>query len=285
MLHFFYGLKLSDMQKGILFFLIIISSFFCGQNIKIKRGIVSLEGIHVAKMLYKSGEYTFMDLKETPIFTVKFVDKSIVDSVRDSYIKLNRIYNREKTLDLDYISPSAFSGEEKSAVYTCFKALKIIDERGINIKNLDELFQNNPKRKLDNKTKEAYTTRSKIDKLNITVNNVGEILSNGVPVGYFTNLPVSFGSEDTISDKTFVDIEIYDAKSKYIGKYITTTKQLKTANGKTYTLYREMSGRASILKFPTYKAIAERMAILDPNFIKVKEKIEVGEVVKDGIIK
>ncbi len=273
------------MQKGILFFLIIISSFFCGQNIKIKRGIVSLEGIHVAKMLYKSGEYTFMDLKETPIFTVKFVDKSIVDSVRDSYIKLNRIYNREKTLDLDYISPSAFSGEEKSAVYTCFKALRIIDERGINIKNLDELFQNNPKRKLDNKTKEAYTTRSKIDKLNITVNNVGEILSNGVPVGYFTNLPVSFGSEDTISDKTFVDIEIYDAKSKYIGKYITTTKQLKTANGKTYTLYREMSGRASILKFPTYKAIAERMAILDPNFIKVKEKIEVGEVVKDGIIK
>jgi hypothetical protein len=68
--------------------------------------------------------------------------------------------------------------------------------------------------------------------LNITVNSVGEILSNGKPVGYFTNLPVSFGSEDTITEKTFVDIEIYDANSKYIGKYITTTKQIKTAGGK-----------------------------------------------------
>ncbi|MFC3157693.1 hypothetical protein ACFOEQ_03610 [Chryseobacterium arachidis] len=86
-------------------------------------------------------------------------------------------------------------------------------------------------------------------------------------------------------DKTFVDIEIYDAKSKYIGKYITTTKQIKTAGGKTFTLYREMSGRASILKFPTYKAIAERMAILDPNFIKIQGKLEAGAVIKDGIEK
>jgi len=273
------------MQKGLMIFLMVFYALIHAQNIKTKRGIVSLEGIHVAKISSKSGEYTFMDLKETPIFTVKFVDRSIVDSVRDSYIRLNRIYNQEKILDLDYISPSAFSGDEKSAVYTCIKSLKIIDERGINIKNLDELFKNSPKRKLDNKTKEAYTTRSRIDKLNITVNNVGEILSNGVPVGYFTNLPVSFGSEDTITDKSFIDIEIYDAKSKFIGKYITTTKQLKTAGGKTFTLYREMSGRASILKFPTYKAIAERMAILDPNFIKIKEKVEVGEIVKDGVEK
>lgn len=262
-----------------------LSILLNAQNIKIKRGIVSLDGIHVAKISNKSNEYTFMDLKETPIYTVEFVDKSIVDSVRDSYVKINRVYNREKSLDLDYISPSAFSGEEKSAVYTCIKALKIIDERGINIKNLDELFKNMPKRKLDTKTKEAYTTRTKIDKLNIEINNVGEILSNGVPVGYFTNLPVSFGSEDTITDKTFVDIEIYDAKSKYIGRYITTTKQIKTAGGKTFTLYREMSGRASILKFPTYKAIVERLAVMDPNFIKVQEKVIVGDVVKDGVEK
>jgi hypothetical protein len=33
-------------------------------------------------------------------------------------------------------------------------------------------------------------------------------------VGYFTNLPVSFGSDDTIMEKRFIDIEIYDAKSK-----------------------------------------------------------------------
>lgn len=255
------------------------------QIIKTKRGIISLDGTHVAKISNKSNEYTFMDLKETPIFTVEFVDKSVVDSVRDSYVKINRVYNREKTLDLDYISPSAFSGDEKSAVYTCIKGLKIIDERGINIKNLDELFKNMPKRKLDTKTKEAYSTRTKIDKLNIEVNSVGEILSNGLPVGYFTNLPVSFGSDDRVTDKTFVDIEIYDAKSKYIGKYITTTKQIKTAGGKTFTLYREMSGRASILKYPTYKAIAERMAILDPNFIKIQEKVIVGEVVKDGVEK
>lgn len=273
------------MQKSLILFFTVLSFIFNAQIIKTKRGIVSLDGIHVAKISNKSNEYTFMDLKETPIFTVEFVDKSIVDSVRDSYVKINRVYNREKTLDVDYISPSAFSGDEKSAVYTCIKGLKIIDERGINIKNLDELFKNMPKRKLDNKTKEAYTIRTKIDKLNIEVNNVGEILSNGIPVGYFTNLPVSFGSDDRITDKTFVDIEIYDAKSKYIGKYLTTTKQIKTAGGKTFTLYREMSGRASILKFPTYKAIAERMAILDPNFIKIKEKIIVGGVVKDGVEK
>ncbi len=271
------------MQKSLILIFIVLSCMFNAQMIKTKRGIVSLDGTHVAKISNKSNEYTFMDLKETPIFTVEFVDKSVVDSVRDSYVKINRVYNREKTLDLDYISPSAFSGDEKSAVYTCIKGLKIIDERGINIKNLDELFKNMPKRKLDNKTKEAYTIRTKIDKLNLEVNSVGEILSNGVPVGYFTNLPVSFGSDDRITDKTFVDIEIYDAKSKYIGKYITTTKQIKTAGGKTFTLYREMSGRASILKFPTYKAIAERMAILDPNFIKIQEKVIVGEVVKDGV--
>lgn len=273
-------------MKG--FLIILFSVFgllFNAQTVKIKRGIVDLEGIHVAKLSYKGGIYTFMDLKETPIYTIEFVDKSVVDSVRDSYIKLKRIYNQDKTLDLDYISPSAFSGEEKSAAYTCVKSLKIIDERGINIKNLDELFKNSPKRKLDTKTKDAYTIRTKIDKLNITVNNVGEILSNGKPVGYFTNLPASFGSDDTITDKTFVDIEIYDANSKYIGKYITTTKQIKSAGGKTFTLYREMSGRASILKFPTYKAIAERMAIMDPNFIKIQEKVIVGEVTKDGVQK
>lgn len=273
------------MQKSLIMFFTVLSFLFNAQIIKTKRGIVSIDGTHVAKISNKSNEYTFMDLKETPIFTVEFVDKSVVDSVRDSYVRINRVYNREKTLDVDYISPSAFSGDEKSAVYTCIKGLKIIDERGINIKNLDELFKDMPKRKLDNKTKEAYNIRTKIDKLNLEINNVGEILSNGIPVGYFTNLPVSFGSDDKITDKTFVDIEIYDAKSKYIGKYITTTKQLKTANGKTFTLYKEMSGRASILKFPTYKAIAERMAILDPNFIKIKEKVIVGDVVKDGIEK
>jgi hypothetical protein len=273
------------MQKCLLLFFTVLSFICNAQIIKTKRGIVSLDGTHVAKITNKSNEYTFMDLKETPIFTVEFVDKSVVDSVRDSYVKINRVYNREKTLDLDYISPSAFSGDEKSAVYTCIKGLKIIDERGINIKNLDELFKNMPKRKLDSKTKEAYTIRTKIDKLNLEVNSVGEILSNGVPVGYFTNLPVSFGSDDRVTDKTFIDIEIYDAKSKYIGKYITTTKQIKTASGKTFTLYREMSGRASILKYPTYKAIAERMAILDPNFIKIQEKVIVGDVVKDGVEK
>ncbi len=273
------------MQKSLILFFTVLSFICNAQIIKTKRGIVSLDGTHVAKISNKSNEYTFMDLKETPIFTVEFVDKSVVDSVRDSYVKINRVYNREKTLDLDYISPSAFSGDEKSAVYTCIKGLKIIDERGINIKNLDELFKNMPKRKLDNKTKEAYTIRTKIDKLNLEVNSVGEILSNGIPVGYFTNLPVSFGSDDRITDKTFIDIEIYDAKSKYIGKYITTTKQIKTAGGKTFTLYREMSGRASILKYPTYKAIAERMAILDPNFVKIQEKVIVGDVVKDGVEK
>jgi len=273
------------MRKSLIILFTVLGVIINAQLIKTKRGIISLEGTHVAKITNKSNVYTFMDLKETPIYTIEFVDKSIVDSVRDSYIRLKRIYNQEKTLDLDYISPSAFSGDEKSAVYTCIKGLKIIDERGINVKNLDDLFKNMPKRKLDSKTKEAYTTKTKIDKLNITVNNVGEILSNGVPVGYFTNLPVSFGSDDTVSDKTFVDIEIYDAKSKLIGKYITTTKQIKTAGGKTFTLFREMSGRASILKFPTYKALAERMAIMDPGFIKIKEKVEVGEVVKDGVQK
>jgi len=273
------------MKRSLIILFTVLGMILNAQNIRTKRGIITIDGIHVAKITNKGSLYTFMDLKENPVYTMEFVDKSIVDSVRDSYIKLNRIYNQEKTLELDYISPSAFSGEEKSAVYTSIKGFKIIDERGINIKNLDELFKNNPKRKLDSKTKDAYTTRSKIDKLNITVNNVGEILSNGKPVGYFTNLPVSFGSDDTVTDKTFVDIEIYDAKSKYIGRYITTTKQLKSAGGKTFTVYREISGRAALLKFPTYKALAERMAMMDPNFIKIQEKVIVGEVTKDGVEK
>ncbi|MEG0925361.1 MULTISPECIES: hypothetical protein [Chryseobacterium] len=269
------------MKRSTIIFFTILGLFLNAQNIKTKRGIINLDGIPVAKISNKSNEYTFMDLKETPLYTIKFIDKSIVDSVRDSYIQINRVYNRDKTIELDYISPSAFSGEEKSAVYTCVKGLKIIDNKGINVKTLDELFSNVPKRKLDNKTKDAYTTRKKIDKLNLEVNKVGEILSNGVPVGYFTNLPVSFGSDDKIVDKTFIDIEIYDAKSKYIGKYITTTKQLKTAGGKSFVVYKEMSGRASILKYPTYKAIAERMAMMDPNFIKIQEKVTVGPVSKD----
>lgn len=268
------------MKKSIIIFFTILGVFLNAQNIKTKRGIINLDGIPVAKISNKSNEYTFMDLKETPLYTIKFIDKSIVDSVRDSYIQINRVYNRDKTIELDYISPSAFSGEEKSAVYTSIKGLKIIDNKGINVKTLDELFADVPKRKLDSKTKDAYAIRKKIDKLNLEVNKVGEILSNGVPVGYFTNLPVSFGSDDTIMDKSFIDVEIYDAKSKYIGKYITTTKQLKTAGGKSFTLYKEMSGRASILKYPTYKALAERMAIMDPNFIKVVEKVTVGPVTK-----
>ena len=273
------------MKKSMIMWFTVLGILCNAQNFKTKRGIVSLDGVHVAKISNKSSQYTFMDLKETPIYTIEFVDKSIVDSVRDSYITLNRVYNRDKTIELDYISPSAFSGEEKSAVYTSIKGFKLIDNKGINVKNLDELFANTPKRKLDSKTKDAYSIRSKIDRMKIEVNSVGEILSNGVPVGYFTNLPVSFGSDDTIAEKTFVDIEIYDAKSKYIGKYITTTKQIKTAGGKTFTLYREMSGRASILKFPTYKSIVERLAIMDPTFIKNQEKVVVGTVVKDGVEK
>jgi len=269
------------MKRSIIIFFTVLGILCNAQNFKTKRGIISLDGVHVAKISNKSNIYTFMDLNDTPMYTIEFVDKSIVDSVRDSYIKLNRIYNRDKTIELDYISPSAFSGEEKSAVYTSIKGLKIIDNKGINVKNLDELFSNVPKRKLDTKTKDAYAIRKKIDKMDIEVNKVGEILSNGVPVGYFSNLPVSFGSEDTIMDKTPIDIEIYDAKSKLIGRYITTTKQLKTAGGKSFTIYREMSGRASILKFPTYKALAERMAIMDPNFIKVQEKVSVGTVSKE----
>lgn len=270
------------MKKSIIIFFTILGiTLFNAQNFKTKRGIINLDGIPVAKISNKSNEYTFMDLKETPLYTIKFIDKSIVDSVRDSYIQINRVYNRDKTIEVDYISPSAFSGEEKSAVYTSIKGFKIIDNMGINVKNLDDLFLNVPKRKLDNKTKDAYTVRKKIDKLNLEVNKVGEILSNGVPVGYFTNLPVSFGSDDKIMEKSFIDIEIYDAKSKYIGRYITTTKQLKTAGGKSFTLYKEMSGRASILKYPTYKAIAERIAIMDPNFIKIQEKVSVGPVSQD----
>ncbi|MBB4805556.1 hypothetical protein HNP38_000828 [Chryseobacterium defluvii] len=256
------------MKKSIIIFFTVLVTFINAQNIKTKRGVISIDGAPVAKISGKSSEYTFMDLKETPIYTMEFVDKSIVDSIRDSYIKLNRVYNREKTIDLDYVSPSAFSGEERSAVYTSIKAFKIIDHKGVNIKNLDELFSNIPKRKLDNKTKEAYTIRNKIDKLQLEVNNVGEILSKGVKVGYFTNLPVSFGSEETITEKTIIDIEIYDVNNKYIGKYITTTKQIKTANGKSFTLYKEMSGRASILKFPTYQSLIERVVLMDPNFIK-----------------
>ncbi|MFC3157694.1 hypothetical protein ACFOEQ_03615 [Chryseobacterium arachidis] len=141
------------MKKSLIILFTILGTLINAQTVKIKRGVVSLDGIHVAKISDKSGIYTIMDLKETPIYTIEFVDKSVVDSVRDSYIKLNRIYNQDKTLELDYISPSAFSGEEKSAAYTSVKSLKIIDERGVNIKNLDELFKNNPKRKLDTKTK------------------------------------------------------------------------------------------------------------------------------------
>ncbi|WP_419870771.1 hypothetical protein [Chryseobacterium sp. CT-SW4] len=256
------------MKKYMIILFTILGMIINAQNIKVKRGVINIDGVAVAKINNKSNEYTFMDLKETPIYTIEFVDKSILDSIRDSYIKLNRVYNRDKTLELDYISPSAFSGDEKSAIYTCLKSFKIIDEKGINIKKLDEIFTNAPKRKIEGKLKEAYTLRNKIDKLQLEVNYVGEILSKGKRVGYFTNLPVSFGSNDTIMDKTFVDIEIYDANNKYIGKYITTTKQIKTANGKSFTLYREMSGRASLLKYPTYKSIVERVVIMDPNFIK-----------------
>jgi hypothetical protein len=60
---------------------------------------------------------------------------------------------------------------------------------------------------------------------------------------------------------------------------------IKTAGGKSFTIYKEMSGRASILKFPTYKALVERMAIMDPNFIKIQEKVSVGTVTKETLIK
>ncbi|MDH6253901.1 hypothetical protein M2347_003628 [Chryseobacterium sp. H1D6B] len=273
------------MKKYIIMLFTVLGLLINAQNIKTKRGIVSLDGVPVAKITSKSNEYTFLDLKETPLYTIEFIDKSIVDSIRDSYIKLNRVYNRDKTIDLDYISPSAFSGDEKSAVYTSVKGFKIIDNKGINVQKLDELFANMPKRKLDTKTKEAYTIRNKIDKLQLEVNNVGEILSKGERVGYFTNLPVSFGSENMITEKTWIDIEIYDANNKYIGKYITTTKQIKTANGKSFTLYKDISGRASLLKFPTYQSLVERIIIMDPNFIKVQDKVIVGQVQKDGVEK
>ncbi|WP_228448378.1 hypothetical protein [Chryseobacterium sp. CH25] len=95
------------MKKSIIIFFTILGTFLNAQNIKTKRGIINLDGIPVAKISNKSNEYTFMDLKETPLYTIKFIDKSIVDSVRDSYIQVNRVYNRDKTIEVDYSSPSA----------------------------------------------------------------------------------------------------------------------------------------------------------------------------------
>jgi hypothetical protein len=148
-------------MKDFNYFIFSFGLLFNAQTVKIKRGIVDLEGIHVAKLSNKGGIYTFMDLKETPIYTIEFVDKSVVDSVRDSYIKLKEFIIRIKRSIWTIFLHLHFQGR-KSAAYTCVKSLKIIDERGINIKNLDELFKNSPKRKLDTKTKMLIPSELKL---------------------------------------------------------------------------------------------------------------------------
>ncbi len=251
----------------------ILSFIFClinifSQDFKVKRGEIFINGKSSAKISENRGIYIVSDNENRAIYSIKFIDRAVLDSVRDNYIEVNRFYNIEKTVSLDYESPSFFSGNEKSAVYTCIHTYNLIDEKGINIKKLDELFTTTPKRKLESKLKDAYTLRNKFNSMQLRINNVGEILSKGNRVGYFTNLPISFSPDGLINEKTGNDIELYDAKNKLVARYITTTKQIKTANGKSFTLYKDVSGRASLLKNPSYGNVVERIIVMDPNFIK-----------------
>lgn len=256
------------MKKYLVFLFSFSLVLIYAQEFKLKRGEILIKGKPAAKISEEKGLFTVSDKENRPVYTIKFIDKAILDSIRDNYIELNRFYNPEKTISIDYESPSFFSGDEKSAVYTCVEVYDIIDEKGINIKKLDELFTTVPKRKLENKLKDAYTLRNKFNKMQLKVNNVGEVLSKGNRVGYFTNLPVTFSPDGQINEKMNNDIELYDAKNKLVGRYITTTKQIKTANGKSFTLYKDVSGRASLLKNPTYQNVIERIIVMDPNFIK-----------------
>ena len=81
-------------------------------------------------------------------------------------------------------------------------------------------------------------------------------------------MPVSFGPNNTINEKMFNDIEIYDAENKLVGRYTTTTKQIKTTNGKSFTLYKGAAGTIPSLKNPTYQNLVERIIVMDPKFIK-----------------
>ena len=249
---------------------ILVFSFgvFQAQNIKTKRGEIILDGNVVAKVANQADDYTFSDLKGSEIFSFKFVDKSVLDSVRDTYLEVNRMYNREKIAEVDYSSPSVFAGDEKIAVNTAVNAYKIIDAKGINIQKLDNLFSGNVKRKLDTKTKDAYTLRKKLDAYQIEVNNVGEIFSKGKKIGYFSNLPLTYNPSEPISERTDFDIEVYNTRSQLIGRYITTTKQVRSTNNKVFTLYREVLNRHSIIKYPTYKGIVERLLLMNPEFLK-----------------
>lgn len=257
------------MKKILVLFFAFFLIFCSSQDFKVKRGEILIKGKPTAKISEEKGLFTISDKEDRPVYTIKFIDKAILDSIRDNYIELKRFYNPEKTISIDYESPSFFSGDEKSAVYTCIKVYNIIDEKGVNIKKLDELFATIPKRKLENKLKDAYTLRNKFNKMQLRINNVGEVISKGNRVGYFTNLPVTFSPEGQINEKMNNDIELYDAKNKLVGRYITTTKQIKTANGKSFTLYKDVSGRASLLKSPTYQNVVERIIVMDPNFIKI----------------
>lgn len=238
------------------------------QDFKVKKGEVLMQGKPVAKISSQDDHYVVSDIKDRAVFSVKFIDRAVLDSVRDSYIQVNRFYNPDKTIDLDYEAPSFFSGNEKTLAHTSIKTYGIIDSKGINIQKLDELYKTIPKRKLENKLKEAYTLRNKFNKLQLKINHVGEILSKGVRVGYFNNLPVSFAPNTNINEKMMNDIEIYDAANKLVGRYTTTTKQLKTTNGKSFTLYKGAAGTITSLKNPTYENIVERIIVMNPNFIK-----------------
>lgn len=256
------------MKKILSIISVLVVSICFSQDFKVKRGEIFVEGKTVAKIGVSDNKYIISDVNNRPVFSVKFIDKAVLDSVRDSYMELNRVYNAAKTIELDYESPSFFSGNEKTIAHTSIKTYGIINEKGINIQKLDELYKTIPKRKLENKLKEAYTLRNKFNKMQLSINNVGEILSHGNRVGYFNNLPVSFGPNNTINEKMFNDIEIYDAENKLVGRYTTTTKQIKTTNGKSFTLYKGAAGTIPSLKNPTYQNLVERIIVMDPKFIK-----------------
>jgi hypothetical protein len=63
-----------------------------------------------------------MDLKETPIYTIEFVDKSVVDSVRDSYIKLKEFIIRIKRSIWTIFLHLHFQGRKIGSLHLCEKS-------------------------------------------------------------------------------------------------------------------------------------------------------------------
>ena len=156
--------------------LLLIANYNFAQEIKIKKGIVSLDNIEVAMMEKKKLIYTFSTLSNVPKFSVQLNSRNLLDGSSVYWCLLTDLQTNKTNEILDKGNSYNLSFEKGIISSVVHGDVKFITTNGIDEKLVTE-FINGPKSSVlkdfedqDNKTiSELLTEKKNLEKLKIRI--------------------------------------------------------------------------------------------------------------------